>query len=327
MDIIKEIHHFLKIEIDEMNKLILESLSVEEELVRLVSNYISKSGGKRIRPILTLLSSKIFNCKNDERLKLATAVEFIHMATLLHDDVVDGSKMRRFLPSANVVWGSKASILVGDFLFSQSFKLIVSSGSISAMSILAESSAVIVEGEVSQLAKLEERRLITETEYFQVINAKTAALFGAACEVGGVISGQSVEYCMLLRNFGKKLGIIFQITDDLLDYFAEVGVRGKNIGDDFTEGKVTLPIIFLANKLPVDDKKKLNNLIESLERSFDDFKWVKKLLINFNIKNEIIEYLQDIKTEANQLLVKINIDSRIKEYLKLLVDFAVNRNY
>lgn len=327
MDIIKEIHHFLKIEIDEMNKLILESLSVEEELVRLVSNYISKSGGKRIRPILTLLSSKIFNCKNDERVKLATAVEFIHMATLLHDDVVDGSKMRRFLPSANVVWGSKASILVGDFLFSQSFKLIVSSGSISAMSILAESSAVIVEGEVSQLAKLEERRLITETEYFKVINAKTAALFGAACEVGGVISGQPVEYCMLLRNFGKKLGIIFQITDDLLDYFAEVSFSGKNIGDDFAEGKVTLPIIFLANKLPIDDKKKLTKLIESLERSFDDFKWVRQLLVNFNIKNEIIEYLQDIKTEANQLLDKINIESRSKEYLKLLVDFAINRNY
>jgi octaprenyl-diphosphate synthase len=132
---------------------------------------------------------------------------------------------------------------------------------------------------------------------------------------------------MLLRNFGKKLGIIFQITDDLLDYFAEVSFSGKNIGDDFAEGKVTLPIIFLANKLPIDDKKKLTKLIESLERSFDDFKWVRQLLVNFNIKNEIIEYLQDIKTEANQLLDKINIESRSKEYLKLLVDFAINRNY
>jgi len=327
LDLIKEIHQFLEIEIDEVNKLILESLSVEEELVRLVSNYISKSGGKRIRPVLTLLSSKIFNCKNDNRIKLAAAVEFIHMATLLHDDVVDGSKMRRCLPSANVVWGSKASILVGDFLFSQSFKLIVSSGSVSAMSILAEASAVIAEGEVSQLAKLEEHRLITEDEYFKVINAKTAALFGAACEVGAVIADESSDYCRLLRNFGRKLGSIFQITDDLLDYFDEAKATGKNIGDDFAEGKVTLPIIFLANKLPTNDRKNLVDLITLLERTPDDFKWVKQLLIKFNIKDEIVEYLQDLKIETNQLLDEINIEIRSKEYLKLLVDFAINRNY
>ncbi|MFK7967926.1 MAG: polyprenyl synthetase family protein [Rickettsiaceae bacterium] len=327
MDLIKEIHRFLEIEIDEMNKLILESLSVEEELVRLVSNYISKSGGKRIRPVLTLLSSNMFNCKNDNRIKLATAVEFIHMATLLHDDVVDGSKMRRFLPSANVIWGSKASILVGDFLFSQSFKLIVSSQSISAMSILAKASAVIVEGEVSQLAKLEERRLITEAEYVKVINAKTAELFGAACEVGAIMAYQPVDCCRILRIFGRKLGNIFQITDDLLDYFAEVEITGKNIGDDFAEGKVTLPIIFLANKLDINDKKKLTDLIIASERTSDDFKWVRQLLINFNIKDEIVEYLQDLKIEASQLLDEINIENKSKEYLKLLVDFAINRNY
>ena len=327
MDLIKEIHQFLKIEIDEMNELILSSLSVEEELVQLISNYISKSGGKRIRPVLTLLSAKMFDCANDDRIKLAAAVEFIHMATLLHDDVVDGSKMRRFLPSANVIWGSKASILVGDFLFSQSFKLIVSSKSISAMVILSDASAVIAEGEVSQLAKLEERRLITEDEYLKIINAKTAALFGAACEVGAIIADQSPDYCRLLRNFGKKLGNIFQITDDLLDYFTKVEITGKNIGDDFAEGKVTLPIIFLAKKLPIYDKEKLTDLIAAPERTSDDFDWVTRLLISFNIKDEIVEYIQDLKIDANKFLDDIDAPIKNKEYLRSLVDFAINRNY
>lgn len=327
MDLIKEIHQFLEVEIDEMNKLILESLSVEEELVRLVSNYISRSGGKRIRPVLTLLSSKLFNCKNNSRIKLAAAVEFIHMATLLHDDVVDGSKMRRFLPSANVIWGSKASILVGDFLFSQSFKLIVSSKSVPSMSILAEASAIIAEGEVSQLAQLEKRRLITEDEYFKIVNAKTAALFGAACEVGAIISEEPRKYSIILRKFGKKLGNIFQVTDDLLDYFAEVKTMGKNVGDDFAEGKITLPIIFLVPKLSINDKKKLTDLINTNERTPDDFKWVRQLLINFNIKDDITRYLQFLKVEADQLLDEISVDNLSKKYLKLLVDFAINRSY
>lgn len=327
MDLIKEIHQFLETEINDMNKLILKNLSAEEDLLKIISTYISKSGGKRIRPIITLLSFKIFSSIDDNRINLAAAVEFIHMATLLHDDVVDGSKMRRFLPSANVIWGNKASILVGDFLFSQSFKLIVSSGSIPAMSILAKASAMIAEGEVSQLAKLEERRIITKDEYFKIINAKTATLFGAACQVGAVVTGQPYKYSLTLKNFGRKLGNIFQITDDLLDYFSEVKNTGKNIGDDFCEGKVTLPIIFLAKKLPLNDKKKLINLMTSHQRVSDDFEWVKHLLTDFNIKDEIFEYLQVLKLEAKQLLDEINIETESKQYLKLLIDFAINRDH
>jgi len=255
LDLIKEIHQFLQAELNEMNNLILGCLSAEEALIKLIGNHISNSGGKRIRPVLTLLSTKIFDCRSDNAVKLGAAVEFIHMATLLHDDVVDGSKMRRFLPTANVIWGNKASILVGDFLFSQSFKLIVATRLLPAMDVLSKACAVVIEGEVSQLAKLEERRLITEEEYLKVINAKTAVLFGAACEVGAIIANQSPNYCKAMRDFGMKLGEIFQITDDLLDYFIQGEVRGKNIGDDFVEGKVTLPLIFLTRKLPEEKKK------------------------------------------------------------------------
>jgi len=327
LDLIKEIHQFLQAELNEMNNLILGCLSAEEALIKLIGNHISNSGGKRIRPVLTLLSTKIFDCRSDNAVKLGAAVEFIHMATLLHDDVVDGSKMRRFLPTANVIWGNKASILVGDFLFSQSFKLIVATRLLPAMDVLSEACAAVVEGEVSQLAKLEERRFITEEEYLKVINAKTAVLFGAACEVGAIIANQSSNYCKAMRNFGMKLGEIFQITDDLLDYFTQGEARGKNIGDDFAEGKVTLPLIFLARRLPEDKKGKLLRLITAQERTSEDFHWVIDLLTRFDIKNQILEYLEDFKISADKLLDEINIRNESKEYLKSLVNFAVDRSY
>ena len=327
MDLIKEIHQFLQSELSEMNNLILGCLSVEEELIQLIGNHISNSGGKRIRPVLTLLSTKLFDCGSDNAVKLGAAVEFIHMATLLHDDVVDGSKMRRFLPTANVIWGNKASILVGDFLFSQSFKLIVATRLLPAMDVLSKACAVVIEGEVSQLAKLEERRLITEEEYLKVINAKTAVLFGAACEVCAIIANQSPNYCKAMRDFGMKLGEIFQITDDLLDYFIQGEVRGKNIGDDFVEGKVTLPLIFLARKLPEEKKEKLLELITAPERTPEDFYWVTELLTGFGVKKDILEYLQGFKISADNFLDKINIKNESKEYLKSLVNFAVERSY
>lgn len=327
MDLIKEIHQFLRSELREMNNLIFDCLSAEEGLIQLIGNHISNSGGKRLRPVLTLLSTKIFDCQNDKAVKLGAAVEFIHMATLLHDDVVDGSKMRRFLPAANVIWGNKASILVGDFLFSQSFKLIVDTRLFPAMDVLSKACVIVIEGEVSQFTKLEERRLITEEEYLKVINAKTAALFGAACEVGAIIANQSPSYCKVMREFGMKLGEIFQITDDLLDYFIQGKVRGKNIGDDFLEGKVTLPLIFLAKKVPEKTKEKLLALITASERTPEDFDWITELLTAFCVKNDILEYLQGFKISADNFLDKINIKNESKEYLKLLVNFAVERSY
>jgi octaprenyl-diphosphate synthase len=327
LDLIKEIHQFLATEIEQMNKSILQNLAAEEELVTLVGNHIAKSGGKRIRPVLTLLAAKMFDYQGTKANKLATAVEFIHMATLLHDDVVDGSKMRRFLPTANVVWGSKASVLVGDFLFSQSFKLMVDTGSIESMKILSSASTVIAEGEVSQLAKLEEHRIITEDEYLQIINAKTAELFASATQVGAIICDQSTQYALALRDFGRNLGIIFQIIDDLLDYFNDTQATGKNTGEDFMEGKVTLPIILLAPKLPIDKKNKVMSLIAAPNRTADDFSWVKELLAQYGTRDEIFNYLHKLKQKAYEALETIKIENQCKEYLKALVEFAANRSY
>ena len=326
MDLIKEIHNYLSDDISVMNSVIVDSLSVEEELIQLVSNHLATTGGKRIRPVLTILSAKMFGYQGDNVTKLAAAVEFIHMATLLHDDVVDGSKMRRFLPSANVVWGSKASILVGDFLFSQSFKLIVKTESLPALVVLSDASAVIAEGEVSQLAQLEQKNLASEQEYINIINAKTAELFGAACEVGAIVAGRQ-DMSKQLRDFGLRLGNIFQIADDALDYFSESKKVGKNIGDDFYEGKITLPLILLNKKLSSEDELKLQQVIKSKERSLKDFDWVKQLMLEHNLNEDIKLYLNNLKKDALDALARIDTQNQSKQYLEQLLEFAISRTY
>lgn len=310
-----------------MNEVMVSCLNVEEELVTVVSNYLSSAGGKRIRPVLTLLSSRFFGYKGESHVRLAAAVEFIHMATLLHDDVVDGSKMRRFLPTANTVWGSKASILVGDFLFSQSFKLIVSTKSIRALEVLSNSAAVIAEGEVSQLARLEEHRLITEAEYLKIIKAKTAELFASATEVGAIISGQGEDECHNMREFGQQLGVIFQIADDALDYFGDNEKSGKNTGADFAEGKVTLPYIILHDLAGAEEKDILTNMITKSERDEVDYQLVQNLMTKYDIASEVKKYLAALNKKANSYLELLGGDADAREFLEALVDFAIERAY
>lgn len=326
MNLIKEIHSYLSDDIKAMNELIVDNLAVDEELITLVSNHLANSGGKRMRPVLTILSAKMFGYNGENAIRLASAVEFIHMATLLHDDVVDGSKMRRFLPSANVLWGNKASILVGDFLFSQSFKMIVSTQLMPALVVLSNASAVIAEGEVSQLAQLEQKKLLSEKEYLDIINAKTAELFGSACEVGAIVAGRE-DCAKALKEFGLRLGNIFQIADDALDYFGDSHKVGKNVGDDFYEGKITLPLILLAKKMSEVDGTKLHKLLAGKERSVDDFIWVKNLMQQYNLQDDIILYLQDIKQNAYDALESIDTQNKCKEYLKSLVEFAISRTH
>ena len=327
-----------------MNAVIVENLAVEEELITLISNHLSKAGGKRMRPILTILSAKMLGDAGEpgssgepddagevlgsesSAIKLAAAVEFIHMATLLHDDVVDGSKMRRFLPSANVVWGSRASILVGDFLFSQSFKLIVSTGSIPALRALSSASAVIAEGEVSQLAHLEQKSMVSEAEYLKIIGAKTAELFGASCEVGAIIAGKESS-AKTMRDFGICLGKIFQITDDMLDYFSDSAKVGKNVGDDFFEGKVTLPLILLSKKISADDNLSLQKMLQAESRTSEDFLRVKTLMQENDINTEITNYLAELEQTALVLLRSLSIQNQYCKFLENLVEFAINRTY
>ena len=206
-----------------------------------VTAHLVEAGGKRLRPLLTLAAARLCGYRGPHHVHLAATVEFIHTATLLHDDVVDDSTRRRGRPTANLLWDNKSSVLVGDYLFARSFQLMTETGSMQVLNILADASATIAEGEVLQLTAAQ--NLATdEATYLKIIRGKTAALFAAATEVGGVIAGASPEAVAALRAFGDALGISFQITDDLLDY-AGTGATGKNIGDDFRERKVTLPLI------------------------------------------------------------------------------------
>ncbi len=327
MDIIKIISKNLEQEINELNQLIGIHLIAKEELVGLVGKYLLEFGGKRIRPLLTILTSKMFGYNGQQNIKLAAAIEFIHAATLLHDDVVDESTMRRSKATANVLWGSKASILVGDFLFSQSFRLMVDSGSIKAMESLSRTSAIISEGEVSQLVKLKERRIIEETEYHAIIMAKTSELFGAACESGAIIAGQSDEICKNMQSFGRLLGNIFQIIDDLFDYLGNSKDIGKNVGDDFAEGKVTLPLILLHNKLDSNGRLQIEEMIKKDVRSENDFKLISSLMIQYNIQQEILHYLDNVHHQASSLLEQVPVHNIYKEHLSELLLFTMNRSY
>ena len=218
-----------------------------------VTAHLVEAGGKRLRPMLTLAAARLCGFDGDHHIKLAATVEFIHTATLLHDDVVDESERRRGRPTANLLWDNKSSVLVGDYLFARSFQLMVETGSLRVLDILANASAVIAEGEVLQLTAAQDIAT-TEAIYLQVVRGKTAALFAAATEVGGVISGAPEDQVQALRHYGDALGIAFQIVDDLLDYGGTAATIGKNTGDDFRERKLTLPVIKAIAKADAEER-------------------------------------------------------------------------
>jgi octaprenyl-diphosphate synthase len=225
-----------------VNKLILSQAGSDVEMIPEIANHLISSGGKRLRPMVTLAAAQMFGYSGEGHVKLATSVEFMHTATLLHDDVVDESDLRRGRRTARTIWGNQASVLVGDFLLGQAFRLMVEVGSLDALDILSAAASIIAEGEVMQLAAAKNLET-TEDEHFAVIKAKTAALFSAAAEVGPVIAGATRSDRAALRSYGMNLGLAFQLIDDALDYGGSSKDLGKNVGDDFREGKVTLPVI------------------------------------------------------------------------------------
>ena len=222
-----------------VNAQILTRTGSEVTMIPEVANHLISSGGKRLRPMLTLAMASLTGYSGDGHIKLAAAVEFMHTATLLHDDVVDESDMRRGRPAARKLWGNEASVLVGDFLLGQAFKMMVEVGSMRALDILSNAAAIIAEGEVMQLGAAK-NTATTEDEYLAVIRAKTAELFAAACEVGPVLTNRPKAEHAACRSFGMNLGIAFQLVDDVLDYGGKSAKLGKNVGDDFREGKITL---------------------------------------------------------------------------------------
>jgi octaprenyl-diphosphate synthase len=327
VNLIAELHQALSKELESINHLILSHLAADEPMVGTIGKYLVEAGGKRIRPLLTILSSKMCGYNGENSIKLATAVEFIHAATLLHDDVVDNSLIRRFKPTANSIWGNKSTILVGDFLFSQSFKLMVATESLEALKILSKSASNIISGEVSQLIKLKEKRIISRNEYEAIISAKTAELFGAACQVGGVIASKSDEVCSTLQKFGFNLGIVFQVKDDLLDYLGKKAETGKNIADDFMEGKVTLPLIILHNRLPQKEQQQLEEILQKESRTFEEFEAVLSQMHHYQIQDYILSDLAQFKSDTEDLLKNLYIDNIYKEYLLNLLDFALSRTH
>lgn len=239
---IKQLIDLTATDMARVNELILARAGSDVEMIPEVANHLISSGGKRLRPMVTLAAAQMFGYEGDGHVKLAMSVEFMHTATLLHDDVVDESDLRRGRKTARTIWGNQASVLVGDFLLGQAFRMMVDVGSLEALDILSTAASIIAEGEVMQLAAAKNLET-TEDEHFAVIKAKTAALFSAAAEVGPVIAGASRAERAALRSYGMNLGLAFQLIDDALDYGGSAKDLGKNVGDDFREGKVTLPVI------------------------------------------------------------------------------------
>ena len=288
-----------------------------------LSNHLINAGGKRLRPLLTLAASDLCNYSGASHIKLAAAIEFIHTATLLHDDVVDESFQRRGKPTANILWDNQSSVLVGDYLFSKSFQLMVETDSLKVLSILADASSTISEGEILQLSAVKNIKT-DESTYFKIIEGKTAALFAAATEVGAVISNVEDKEADALANFGKALGISFQITDDLLDYVGSEEVLGKNIGDDFKEGKVTLPLIKAISRSSKEEKRFWEEVINKGMQKSSDLEHALLLMRQHNVFEETgSEAIKWSKKARNYL--DIFPESKTKVILQELTSFVVER--
>ena len=257
-----------------------KDLASDVPLIRKVGEYVLSSGGKRIRPALLLLAARLCSYEGDKAVPLASVIEFIHTATLLHDDVVDSATLRRGFASANTLWGNEASVLIGDFLFSKSFSLMVSVGSLDILRVLSGATTIIAEGEVMQLLFTGEIDL-TEENYIGVVRAKTAILMSGACEAGAILGGVSPEKQSSLSSFGMNLGIAFQLMDDTLDYIATEEEFGKSIGHDLEEGKITLPLIHTLRQCTAQERQVIAGVINNEEMSLDDFRDVSALVKSY----------------------------------------------
>jgi octaprenyl-diphosphate synthase len=308
-----------------VNVTILTYMQSDVPMIPELASYLIAAGGKRIRPLLTLASTSLFNGDMARAHRLAACVEFIHTATLLHDDVVDDSSERRGKPSANTVFGNEASVLVGDFLFSRSFQLMVKDGNLEVLRILSDASAIIAEGEVFQLSA-QNNIATTLDEYLKIIEGKTAALFAAACEVGPVIAEQDEKTIAAMRTYGMALGMAFQIIDDVLDYNAEQEKLGKTVGDDFREGKMSAPVIFALQKANEEEQIFWARTIGERNQKDDDLQTALTLMQKYDVFTRGMALAQDYVTQAQDAL-KAAPDSALKTHLHDLCDFVINRSY
>ena len=301
-----------------------KDLESDVPLIRKVAEYVLSSGGKRVRPALLLLAARLCGYNDDKAVPLASVIEFIHTATLLHDDVVDSATLRRGIASANTLWGNEASVLVGDFLFSKSFSLMVGVGSLDILRVLSGATTVIAEGEVMQLLCTGELDL-TEEQYINVVRSKTAILMSAACEAGAILGKASQSQQQALADFGMDLGIAFQLMDDLLDYVATEEEFGKSIGHDLEEGKITLPLIHTLCQCNDSERAIIANVVEQDEMSIDDFRAVSGFVKHYGgiayTTDAARFYINKCKSHLDQFLPSPTLDALLS-----LSDYVVSRS-
>lgn len=309
-------------EMSSVNALIRESLDSNVVLIRQIAEYIIGSGGKRLRPMLVILASQSCGYQQQSHIKLAAIIEFIHTATLLHDDVVDESDLRRGKESAHAVWGNAASVLVGDFLYSRSFQMMVDIDSMRVMEILSDATNTIAEGEVEQLLNMHDPEVSLE-RYFSVIEKKTAKLFEAACQLGAVLADKP-EWEQSMAEFGRQLGAAFQVADDVLDYMADADTLGKNSGDDLAEGKPTLPLILCREQASADERQFIDDAIRQ-----GDIKQLDRIATMIRDSGALERALQHARDKSHAALAALEPlpPSPWKDALETLARYSVAREY
>ena len=316
-----EIQALMKSDLEMMDNILINRLNSNVELINQMSHYIINSGGKRIRPLLLLLCARATSYSGKDHHAMAVVIELIHTATLLHDDVVDESTTRRGHNTTNELWGNAPSVLVGDFLYSRAFEIMVEPNSMEIMRVLSKATNQISEGEVLQLLNIRNAK-VSRSEYFEVIEQKTACLFKAACQIAGILSESSKELITALGSFGMHLGNAFQIIDDTLDYESDSSIIGKEIGDDLSEGKVTLPMIYALEQTTGKENKILTNAITEADASNIDN--IVDILINI----KAFEFSRNVaKDESIKALnsLKVIPESNYRSALKLLCELSLER--
>ena len=315
--------HLAAADIAEVNAIIVARMQSPVAVIPMLADHLINAGGKRLRPLLTVASARLAGARDDACLKLAAAVEFIHTATLLHDDVVDSSQLRRGKVAAHLIWGAPSSVLVGDFLFAKAFELMVEAGSMKALDILAKAAGVIAEGEVLQLTRAHDLNL-SQDVYLQIIGAKTAELFAAAAEAGAVSAGAPEAQIQAMRDYAMNLGLAFQLADDALDYGGATEVLGKNAGDDFREGKATLPLLLAIARTGPAETAFWERTIGRLEQTDADLDRAIALIRETGALEATLDQAGDFAVKAKQALAPMANNSW-RTALEDLADFAVSR--
>ena len=321
---LKHIQALAENDMSAVNRLIYSQLQSDVALINQLGVYIVNAGGKRMRPMLTILAARALNCQNNEHIEIAAIIEFIHTATLLHDDVVDESNMRRGRETANALFGNSASVLVGDFLYTRSFQMMTKLGNMNIMNILSDATNIVAEGEVLQLMNCNDAQT-TEESYLDVIYCKTAKLFEAATQLAAVVAGQPKAIESAMQEYGKHLGTAFQLVDDIMDYTADAKQMGKNVGDDLAEGKPTLPLIYAMENSSESQASLIRHAIEE----GNGMESLDEILTIMEVTGSLVYTQKIAEAEADKAINAIAIlpDSEYKQALISLAHIAANRNY